>query len=226
MLRSTKPRDKREVDGEAALYRSVRRELGGEDRPFQWRGEQAPRPTPERTLKLKVQLDRVAEHLSAPHKIVPRIEDLARSVKGKDGKLQKPRITPNMKMAVQYYAVLAFVADGPSTGTGRYGDGGAASPAWGKSLTTDDRLQARVMFDMARLAAFGVKNRSGHWVCDEAARTALEPVLLGDDQAWNMGQIGSFLSTYNNDTSVSAAGTQEVVQVARRLRLFFRLGDD
>jgi hypothetical protein len=42
-----------------------------------------------------------------------------------------------------------------------------------------------------------------------------------------MNKIGEFLSSYRGGTSnASAAGTQEIVQIARRLRLFFKLGED
>ena len=218
----------RDVGG-VTLNKIVRRELGGTDQPFNWRGEQAIPPSPERIKKISVELERVAKYLSAPHAIVPRIEELAKApAPRKDGKPpERPKITPNMRRAIQYYAVVAFVADGPSIGVGRYGADGGTTPSWGKSITSDERMQARSIFDLARMAAFGVKDRSGRWVCDEAARTALEPVLLGDDQAWSMNRIGEFLSTYRGGTSnASAAGTQEIVQVARRLRLFFRLGDD
>jgi hypothetical protein len=213
--------------GEVTLNKIVKRELGGADQPFNWRGDPAMPPTPERIRKISVELSRMAAHLASPHAIVPRIEELAKSKERKGKDPEPPRITPNMRTAIQYYAVVSFVADGPSIGVGRYGDGGGSAPSWGKSITSDERLQARRIFDAARMAAFGVKDRSGRWVCDEAARQALEPVLLGDDQAWSMNKIGAFLSTYRSETSAaSAAGTQEIVQVARRLRLFFRLGDD
>lgn len=213
--------------GETTLNRIVRRELGGDDQPLNWRGEPSTPPTPERIRKISVELARMAKHLAAPYGIVPRIEELARPKERKGKDPEPPRITPNMRTAIQYYAVCAFVADGPSVGVGRYGNDGGSAPAWGKSITTDERIQARRIFEAARLAAFGVKDRSGRWVCDEAARQAIEPVLLGDDQAWSMNKVGAFLSTYKPETSAaSAAGTQEIVQVARRLRLFFRLGDD
>lgn len=213
--------------GDATLNKIVKRELGGPDQPLNWRGEPATPPTPERIRKISVELSRMANHLASPYGIVPRIEELAKPKERKGKPAEPARITPNMKLAISYYCVVAFVSDGPSVGVGRYGDGGGATPIWGKSITSDERMQARRIFDAARLAAFGVKDRSGRWVCDEAARQALEPVLLGDDQAWSMNKIGSFLSTYRPETSAaSAAGTQEIVQVARRLRLFFRLGDD
>lgn len=225
-----KHRDRRSEDevGERTLNSIVKRELGGPDQPLNWRGEQALPPTPERIKKISVELAKMAKHLASPYGIVPRIDELAKPKERKGKQEPEPaRITPNMRTAIQYYAVVAFVSDGPSIGVGRYGDGGGSAPSWGKSITSDERMQARRIFDAARMAAFGIKDRSGRWVCDEAAKQALEPVLLGDDQAWSMNKIGAFLSTYKPETSAaSAAGTQEIVQVARRLRLFFRLGDD
>lgn len=217
-------------DEDRALNGILHRELGGVDHPLNWRGEQSEPPTPERIARLgkEAKIARVAKFLAAPHAIVPQIEQLARPTERKDGKIEKPAVSPSMKQAAQWYAVLAFVADGPSVGVGRYGtSNGGGSPPWGKSITSDERMMARKIFDAARLAAFGVKDRTGRWVCDEAARLALEPVLLGDDQAWSMARVGAFLGSYEQTKSASStAGKQEVVQVARRLRLFFGLPED
>ncbi|HXF89577.1 MAG TPA: hypothetical protein VNK48_14570 [Xanthobacteraceae bacterium] len=213
---------------QAAADRAVRRQLGGPSVAPEFTRDSLS-ITEERKAKLRVQLARVAEHLSQ-HRIVPRIEELAKVRKaGKPSapaESRKPHLTPNMLMAIQYYAALAFVADGPSVGVARYGEWQQATAAWRRSLTNDERMQARALFDRARAAAFSLKDRYGNLVFDELARQELEPVLLGDDTVPTWEQIGYRLSSYTSKNGAQAAAITEVVQVARRLRLFFRLADD
>jgi hypothetical protein len=208
------------VDDQRAVDRIVHREYGGrfdeQPKPNTGIREAAIAPTPERANKLALQLARVAEHLSAPHRIVSRIEDLG----------TQRRVTPNMVMAARYYMALAVTADGPSVGVSQYGGGSGTSPAYGRVLTNDERLVARRVFDAARRAAFGLKDIAGREVFDEAARFALEPILLGDDISKTMTEVGDFLSTYKGKDGKSVSGTTEVVAVLRRLRTFFGLGDD
>lgn len=200
----------------ALADRALRRELAGPEQQHQRHVGPALGPTPELQKRVRVKLAKVAEHLAAQHRIVPRIEEPAAAKK----------FTPNMIQAARYYACLAFIADGPSVGVSRYGDWEQASPAWSRAHTTDERLQARALFEKARFAAFGLIDRSGDKVLNDQVRHAIEPVLLGDDQCLTFGQIGEWLSTYESRKGNSAAGTQEVVAVLRRLRDFFRLGDD
>lgn len=199
------------------LDRIANREFGGKDDALrQMSHEAAIKPTRERLARITVEILQVAKYRASAHKIVPRVEDLG----------AQRRISPNMVRAAQYYMMLAYVADGPSIGVGRYGDGENGSPAYGRSLTSDERLIARRVFEAARRAAFGVKDITGREVFDEAARFVLEPILLGDETSRSMTQVGEFLSTYQGENGRSVSGTTEVVAVLRRLRAFFGMGDD
>ena len=199
------------------LNRLATREFGGiDDAMRRLAKDAAVPPTPEREAKLALQIARIAEHLSSPHRIVPRVEDLG---------IQK-RISPNMVTAAKYYMMLAFVADGPSSGVGRYGDNGASSPAYGRTLTSDERLVARRAFKAARRAAFGMRDISGREVFDEAAMFILEPILLGDDLSKSMSEVGEFLSSYRGRDGKQISGTTELAAVLRRLRTFFCMADD
>jgi hypothetical protein len=155
------------------------------------------------------------EHLAAAQRIVPQIE----------GMQGKGLVTMSLVNAGRYYAVLAFMADGPSVGIGRYGDFQAGQPAWDRNGTTDERLRARAMFEKARAAAFAIRDRSNVWVVDEQLRHAVEPVILGDAAAWAPGQIGQWLSGYTSRNGINAAGVTEIVAVLRRLRLFFGIDE-
>ena len=201
----------------AGIARRELGSLGADDAMKKWeRGVPALRPTPEREAKLALQLAVIAQQLGAPERIIPRVEDLG----------AQKRITPNMVMAAKYYMMLAVVADGPTVGVGQYGGGGMSSPAYGRTLTSDERLVARRVFTAARRAAFGMKDISGREVFDEAARHVLEPILLGDDMSKTMSEVGAFLSTYKGRDGKSVSGTTEVAAVLRRLRTFFGMGDD
>ncbi|RPJ39494.1 MAG: hypothetical protein EHM35_02290, partial [Planctomycetaceae bacterium] len=165
------------MGSQGILSRIVARELGGSDDALRRISKDPPvPPTPERAAKRNVQIARIAYHLSAPHQIVPKLEDLAAT----------KRITPNMLQAGRQYAVAAFCADGPSAGVSAYGNG-TASPPYGRMHTSDERLKARQVITEARFAGFGIRDSSGRIVMDEALRYAVEPILLGDDQAWNLG---------------------------------------
>lgn len=196
--------------------RAIERELHGEDRPlFDARGEPAVLLPPEQQSKIKQQLVRVAEHLAAAQRIVPRIEEMQR----------KGLVTMSLVNAGRHYAVLAYLADGPSTGVGRYGDYQPGAPAWNRNGTTDERMRARALFDRARAAAFSVRDKHGEIVYDEQLRQAVEPVILGDAAAWTPSEVGRWLSGYTSRNGANAAGVTEVVAVLRRLRLFFRLSE-
>ena len=198
------------------LKRATERELHGEDQPlFDHRGDPAILLPPEQQKRLRNQLVRVAEHLAAAQRIVPQIE----------GMQGKGLVTMSLVNAGRYYAVLAFMADGPSVGIGRYGDFQAGQPAWDRNGTTDERLRARAMFEKARAAAFAIRDRSNVWVVDEQLRHAVEPVILGDAAAWAPGQIGQWLSGYTSRNGINAAGVTEIVAVLRRLRLFFGIDE-
>lgn len=199
-----------------AVDRRIEHELGGSDEAVERHVGPAIGPTPERIAKLKVPLRRISAQMTSESRIIPRLEELR----------GQGRITENMLAAARYYAALAFVADGPSQGIGRYGDWQQASPNWQRMITSDERMLARRMFDAARKAAFGLRDRDGEWTFDELARHAIEPLILGDDQAMTMGDLGRHLTPYRSRSGASAAGTAEVGQVLRRLRLFFRLADD
>lgn len=201
-----------------ALDRIAQRELGGSDDAMRIMSRDAAiPPTPERQAKLALQIARVAHQLSSsPHRIIPRVEELG----------AQKRVTPSMVMAAKYYMMLAVVADGPSVGVMRYGDGSGSSPAYGRTLTSDERLTARRVFDAARRAAFGMKDIAGREVFDEAARHVLEPILLGDDLSKTMTEVGEFLSSYRGKDGKSVSGTTELVAVLRRLRTFFGMGGD
>ena len=157
----------------------------------------------------------MAEHLSAAHRIVPRLEEMQ----------AKQLLTSSLLTAGRHYAVLAFVADGPSVGIANYGEHVYSSP-YNRSLTTDERLRARELLVRARFAAFGVLNRNREWELDEALRYAVEPVILGDAASWAPGEIGRYLSGYTDKRMVNAAGVTEVRAVLRRLRSFFQIGDE
>jgi hypothetical protein len=200
------------------IDKGVRRELHGEDKPlFDHRGEPAILLPPEQQQKLKhLQLARVAEHLAAAQRIVPRIEELQK----------KGLITMSLVNAGRYYAVLAYMADGPSVGVSSYGDYQQGAPAWARSGTSDEKLRARSMFDRARQAAFSVRNKNNEWVFDEQLRYAVEPIILGDASGWAPMEVGKWLSGYTSRNGLNAAGVTELVAVLRRLRLFFQLGED
>ena len=199
------------------LDRIAKRELGGSDDALRQMSRTAAiQATPERQAKIALQIARVAQHLAAPSRIIPRVEDLG----------AQRRISPNMVMAAKYYMMLAVVADGPSVGVGQYGASSGSSPAYGRTLSSDERMIARRVFDAARMAAFGMKDIRGRAVFDEAARHVLEPILLGDDLSKTMTEVGSFLSTYSGRDGRSVSGTTELTAILRRLRTFFGMGDD
>lgn len=201
---------------ERVLRRAIDRQLSGEDAPlFDSRGAPAIAPTPEAAARIRAQLIKVADHLAAAHRFVPILEDLQ----------QKKLITTSLIIAGRHYAVLAFVADGPSVGVANYGDRIESDPH-NRSLTTDERLRARELLKLARYAAFGVRNRNFEWEIDQALRDSVEPVILGDAAAWAPGEIGKYLSGYKARDMARAAGVTEIVAVLRRLRSFFMIGDD
>lgn len=200
------------------LRRMTQRELGGSDDALkQISPDLALAPTEERLRHLSLELTRVNRHSrGAPHRIQSRIDELASA----------KRITPNMATAARYYALVASIAEGPSAGVGKYGNGGYASP-YTRTLTSDDRLMARVVYDGAKRAAFGMaQDISGRIAYDELALHAIEPILLNLDGAKTMTQLGALLSNYDGENGRSVCGTAEVHSVLRRLRTYFRLGDD
>jgi hypothetical protein len=199
------------------LERGIKKQLHGEDQPlFDSRGQPASLLPHEQAKKINLQLMRVAEHLAAPQRIVPRIEELQK----------KGLITMSLVNAGRYYAVLAFMADGPSVGVGRYGDFQPGQPAWDRNGTTDERMRARALFNEARKAAFSIRDKNNAWVYDEQLRHAVEPIILGDAAGWTPAEVGRWLSGYTSRNGANAAGVTEVVAVLRRLRLFFALGEE
>lgn len=200
---------------------ALKREIGGDDqiRVYE-RGEHAIPPTTQRLDKMvssATTVVKIAEMSSAPYRIVPLIESLA---------IEK-RVTPNQLESARMYAALYSIALGRSQGVSRYGEYGEASPAWERANTSDEQLQANDLFKRARLAAFGTLTSNHQWALDEALVQAVEPILLGElDKSWNLERIGAYLGSYKNRSTRSALGVQEIVAVLRRLRLFFRFGDD
>lgn len=203
------------------LKAALRREMGGEDpvNVVEVSRIQAPPPTAERLDKIgdATIVEKVADYPSAAYRMVPAVEQLA---------IQR-RISPNMLQAAQLYVTLSYLQSGNSAGIGRYDSHQDASPSWSRMNTTDERLKAAKLFKGARLAAFGTQTKSGSWELDESLIQAIEPILLGDaERSWTMEKVGGFLGTYRKRDTKSATGTQEVVAVLRRLRLYFRMGED
>ena len=202
------------------LKQAIKRELGTEDSTNVVEISRVPAtpPTIERLEKLQnTTLEKVADYPSAAWRMVPAIESLA---------VQR-RITPNMLQAAKLYVTVSYLAKGRSAGIGRYDSHQEASPSWSRANTTDEQMKASKTFKSARLAAFGTQTISGAWEIDEALVQAVEPILLGDaERSWTMERVGGFLGTYAKRDAKSATGVQEVVAVLRRLRLFFRFGED
>jgi len=204
------------------VKRAIRREQAGEDpvNVVEVSRTQAEPPTPERLAHMKgssTAMEKVADYPSAAWRMVPAIEQLA---------VQR-RVTPNMLESAKLYVTLHYISQGRSHGIGRYGDYQEASPSWSRANTTDEQIKASKLFKAARLAAFGTQSKSGEWLLDEALVQAVEPLLLGDtDRAWTFERIGGWLGSYRKRDARSACGVQEIIAVLRRLRLFFRFGED
>lgn len=200
-----------------ALARIVTRELGGADEALKRiNREPALAPTEERQAKAALKMVRVAEHLGgSPQRLMSRIEELGAA----------KRITPNMVMAAKMYAVVAAVAEGPSSGVGAYGNGGVSNP-YGRTLTNDERMMARSIYLGAQRAAFGLVDISNRHAFDELAKQLIEPILLASDHSKTMTELGAALSTYKSRDGMSVCGTTEVHAVLRKLRTYFRLGED
>jgi hypothetical protein len=204
------------------LKQAIRREMAGEDatKVVEISRVHAVPPTVERLDKIEagaVAVEKVADYPSAAWRMVPAVEQLA---------IQR-RVTPNMLNAAQLYVTLRYLSDGPSAGIGRYDSHQEASPSWSRTNTTDERMKASKMFKGARLAAFGTMDKSGQWVLDESLIQAIEPLLLGDaERSWTMEKVGGFLGSYRKRDTKSACGVTELTAVLRRLRLFFKFGED
>jgi hypothetical protein len=203
------------------LKAALNREMGGEDatKVVEISRNHAIPPTQDRLAKINggTSVEQVAEFPSAAWRMVPAVEQLA---------IQR-RVSPNMLQAAKLYVTLSYLAAGPSAGIGRYDSHQEASPSWSRLNTTDERIKAAKMFKGARLAAFGTQTKSGAWELDEALVQAIEPLLLADpDRSWTFEKIGAFLGSYNKRDTKSAVGVTELIAVLRRLRLYFRMGED
>jgi hypothetical protein len=203
------------------LKQAIKRELSGEDatKVVEVSRTHAIPPTQDRLDKINggTTVEQVAEYPSAAWRMVPAVEQLA---------IQR-RVSPNMLQAAKLYVTLRYLSDGPSAGIGRYDSHQEASPSWSRLNTTDERIKAAKMFKGARLAAFGTQDKSGQWVVDEALVQSIEPLLLADpDRSWTFERIGGFLGSYSKRDTKSACGVTELIAVLRRLRLFFRMGED
>jgi hypothetical protein len=203
------------------LKQALRREMAGEDatKVVEVSRVHAVAPTSERLDKLggSTTVEKVADCPSAAWRMVPVVEQLA---------VQR-RVSPNMLEAAKLYVTLSYLSAGPSAGIGRYDSHQEASPSWSRANTTDERLKASKLFKGARLAAFGTQDKSGQWVLDELLVQAIEPLLLGDpERSWTMERVGGFLGSYRKRDTKSACGVTELTAVLRRLRLFFKMGDD
>lgn len=204
------------------LKSAIKRELGEEDSNNVVEITRIPAipPTIERLEQIRgsgTTVQKVADYPSAAWRMVPAIEQLA---------IQR-RVTPNMLQAAKLYVTLSYLSEGRSVGIGRYDSHQEASPSWSRTNTTDEQMKAAKAFKGARLAAFGTQTINGAWELDESLIQAVEPILLGDaDKAWTMERVGGFLGSYRKRDARSATGVQEVIAVLRRLRLYFRYGDD
>jgi len=203
------------------LKQAINREMGGEDatKVVEISRQHAIPPTQDRLDKINggTTVEQVADYPSAAWRMVPAVEQLA---------IQR-RVSPNMLQAAKLYVTLRYLADGPSAGIGRYDSHQEASPSWSRLNTTDERIKAAKMFKGARLAAFGTQTKSGEWMLDESLIQAIEPLLLGDpERSWTMEKVGGFLGSYSKRDTRSACGVTELIAVLRRLRLYFRMGED